>query len=176
MPNGVMIDYWLRDKPTEKSKITVEILATGKVIRKLDNEKKDEGKPEAAEDSAAQTQKEKKLEPKEGLNRFVWDMRVLKPTLVPKAVFNEGDKRPPKIAPGTYEVRLTVDGQSFTQPFEVRANPTAGTSAQDLQAQFVLLEQIRDSLSEAHETVLKIRDLKAQIKGIDEHAKKIGKG
>lgn len=114
--------------------------------------------------------------PKEGLNRFVWDMRVLKPTLVPKAVFNEGEKRPPKVAPGSYQARLTVDGRSLTQPFEVKANPTVGTSAEDLRAQYVLLEEIRDGLSQTHETVMKIRDLKAQIKSIDDHARKIGKG
>ena len=177
MPNGVLIDYWLRDKPAEKSKIGIEILANGKVIRKFDNEKKDEKKAEGTDEPAPpEPEKEKKLEPKEGLNRFVWDMRVLKPTLVPKSVINEGDKRPPKVAPGTYQVRLTVDGQSFTQPFEVKANPTVGTSPQDLQAQYALLEEIRDGLSQTHETVLKIRDLKAQVKSVDRHAQKTGKG
>ena len=176
MPNGVLIDYWLREKPPEKSKITLEILSGESVIRKFDNAKKDETKPEEGEDSAPEAQKEKKLEPKEGLNRFVWDMRVLKPTLVPKAVFNEGDKRPPKVAPGTYRARLTVDGQTFVQPFEVKANPTVGTSAADLKAQFDLLEKIRDGLSETHATVLKVRDIKAQVKQIDEHAKKTNKG
>jgi hypothetical protein len=173
MPAGVLVDYWLRDKPAEKSKITLEILSGDSVIRKFDNEKKDETKPEESEESEGQ--KEKKLEPKEGLNRFVWDMRIFKPTLVPKAVFNEGDKRPPKVAPGTYRVRLTVDGTALTQSFEVKANPAVGTSAADLKAQFDLLEKVRDGLSETHATVLKIRDLKAQIKVIGDHAKKTGK-
>ncbi|HET9795852.1 MAG TPA: glycosyl hydrolase [Thermoanaerobaculia bacterium] len=175
MPAGVLIDYWLKDKPAESSKITLEILSGSTVIRKFDNEKKDETKPEET-DEAAEAQKEKKLEPKEGLNRFVWDMRILKPTLVPKAVFNEGDKRPPKVAPGSYQARLTVDGKAFTQSFEVRPNPTVGTSAADLKAQFDLLERIRDGLSQTHATVMKIRDLKEQIKSIQEHAEKTGKG
>jgi len=174
MPSGVLIDYWLKEKPAEKSKITIEILSGDSVVRKFDNEKKDETKPE--DESADDGQKEKKLEPKEGLNRFVWDMRILKPTLVPKAVFNEGDRRPPKVAPGTYQIRLTVDGKTLTQPFEVKANPTVGTSEADLKAQFDLLEKIRDGLSETHATVLKIRDVKAQVKDIDEHAKNTGKG
>jgi len=173
MPNGVLVDYWLRDKPAEKAKITLEILSGDSVIRKFDNEKKDETKPEEGEESDAQ--KEKKLEPKAGLNRFVWDMRILKPTLVPKAVFNEGDKRPPKVAPGTYRVRLTVDGKALMQSFEVKANPTVGTSAADLKAQYDLLEKVRDGLSETHAMVLKIRDLKAQVKVLADHAKKTGK-
>jgi photosystem II stability/assembly factor-like uncharacterized protein len=173
MPNGVLIDYWLKEKPAEKAKITLEILSGDTVIRTFDNEKKDETKPGESEEP--EVQKEKKLEPKEGLNRFVWDMRILKPTLVPKAVFNEGDKRPPKVAPGTYRVRLTAGGNAFTQSFEVKANPTVGTSAADLKAQYDLLEKVRDGLSETHATVLKIRDLKAQIKLIAEHARKTGK-
>ncbi|HET7453797.1 MAG TPA: glycosyl hydrolase [Thermoanaerobaculia bacterium] len=173
MPSGVLIDYWLKDKPAEKSKITLEILSGGKVIRKFDNEKKDEAKPDDEEDANS---KEKKLEPKEGLNRFVWDMRIFKPTLVPKAVFNEGDKRPPKVAPGTYQARLTVDGRAFTESFEVKPNPTVGTSAADLEKQFALLEKIRDGLSQTHGTVVKIRDVKAEIKSIQEHADKTGKG
>jgi photosystem II stability/assembly factor-like uncharacterized protein len=175
MPAGVLIDYWLKDKPAESSKITIEILSGNTVIRKFDNEKKDETKTEET-DEASEASKEKKLEPKEGLNRFVWDMRILKPTLVPKAVFNEGDKRPPKVAPGTYQARLTVDGKALTQSFEVKPNPTVGTSAEDLKAQFDLLEKIRDGLSQTHATVMKIRDLEAQIKTIDEHAEKTGKG
>ncbi len=175
MPAGVLIDYWLKDKPAESSKVTLEFLSGSTVLRKFDNEKKDETKAEET-DEAGEAENEKKLEPKEGLNRFAWDMRILKPTLVPKAVFNEGDKRPPKVAPGTYQARLTVDGQTFTQAFEVKPNPAVGTSAADLQAQFDLLEKIRDGLSQTHATVMKIRDLKAQIKTLQEHAEKTGKG
>jgi hypothetical protein len=36
-------------------------------------------------------------------------MRVLRPTLAPKTVFNEGTKAPPKVGPGTYKARLTVE-------------------------------------------------------------------
>ena len=49
--------------------------------------------------------REKPLEPKQGLNRFVWDMRMLRPPLVPKAII-WGDRHGPKVAPGTYTVRL----------------------------------------------------------------------
>ena len=58
----------------------------------------------------------------------------------------------------------------------MKANPAVGTSVADLKAQFDFLEKVRDGLSQAHATVLKIRDAKAQIKSIDEHARKTGKG
>jgi hypothetical protein len=186
LPSGVLIDYWLKDKPAEKDKITLEILSEGKVIRVFTNEKTEKEKEAMDKDPALEEgqdqdrdldkDKEKPLEPKAGLNRFAWDMRVLKPTLVPRAVFNEGDRRPPKVAPGSYQARLTVNGRTFTEPVEIRPHPEVKVTAAQLREQYELLAAIRDSLSETHETVMKIRDLKAQIKQISEHAAKIARG
>ncbi|HEX9148673.1 MAG TPA: hypothetical protein VF958_05865, partial [Thermoanaerobaculia bacterium] len=80
-------------------------------------------------------------------------MRVFKPTLVPKAVFNEGEKAPPKVGPGVYKVRLTAGGRSLTETFEVRPHPAGFATAEDLKAQYDLLSAIRDRLSETHATV-----------------------
>ncbi len=102
IPNGVVVDYWLKEKPGKTDKVTLEFLSGGKVIRTFSNEKPE---PEARlKDQAAREEEEKEkdkpLEPKAGVNRFVWDMRVFKPTIAPKAVFNEGVKAPPKVGPG----------------------------------------------------------------------------
>ncbi len=140
-------------------------------------------KPSKAEDLAEQAKREeeekdkdKPLEPKAGLNRFVWDMRTLKPTLAPKTVFNEGTKASPKVAPGTYAVRLTANGQSLTEKLEVRPHPAGFATAQDLKAQYDLLKAIRDRLSETHTAVLKVRDVRQQVKDVGERAERMGKG
>jgi hypothetical protein len=55
-----------------------------------------------------------------GLNRFVWDMRYPNVSAipgVPPVLLN------PIAKPGTYQVRLTVDGESQTQSFELKINP-----------------------------------------------------
>jgi len=59
-----------------------------------------------------------------GMNKFVWDM-----------AHSSGQRMPP----GTYEVRLTVDGQTQTQPINVLIDPNvaaAGYTAADLSEQF----------------------------------------
>ena len=67
-------------------------------------------------------------------------------------------------APGTYQVRMTADGRTQTQPMRVRRNPLfKDVSDADLQAQFDLAIQIRDKTSEANNAVIQIRDLKAQV-------------
>jgi hypothetical protein len=178
LPNGVIVDYWLKDKPAKNEKVTLEFLAGDKVIRTFSNEKPEpEGDLQAqAEREKDESEKDKPLEPKAGLNRFIWDMRVFKPTLVPRAVFNEGSKAPPKVGPGTYQVRLTAGGRAMTESFEVRPHPAGYAKAEDLKAQYDLLSAIRDRLSETHATALGIRDVRAQVKDVGERAERLGKG
>ncbi len=178
IPNGVIVNYWLKEKPGKGEKVALEFLAGDRVIRTFSNEKKEPAgdlKEQAAREEE-EKEKDKPLEPKAGINRFVWDMRVFKPTLVPKAVFNEGEKAPPKVGPGTYSVRLMAGGRSVTEAFEVRPHPAGFAKAQDLKAQYELLSAIRDRLSETHATVLAIRDLRAQMKELGERAERMGKG
>ena len=178
IPNGVIVNYWLKEKPGKGGKVILEFIAGDKVIRTFSNEKKElqgDLKEQAAREEE-EKEKDKPLEPKAGLNRFVWDMRVFKPTLVPKAVFNEGEKAPPKVGPGFYKVRLTSGGRSVTESFEVRPHPGGFAKAEDLKAQYDLLSAIRDRLSETHATVLAIRDLRAQMKDLGERAERMGNG
>lgn len=46
--------------------------------------------------------------------------------------------------PGTYTVRLTVDGQSHTRPLRLRKDPRSGGSEADIAEQMELLRTIRD--------------------------------
>ncbi len=178
MPAGVIIDFWLKSKPKRGEPLTLEILSQDKVIRTLTS-----AKSEPSGDLEERTREEellkgrdKPIDIKEGLNRVVWDMRVFKPNLAPKAVFNEGEKAPPKVAPGTYQVRLTAAGRSEVATFEVTSNPSSPATQEDLKAQFDLLEAIRDDLSAAHETVMQIRDVRAQVADLGVRARRLGLG
>ena len=67
-------------------------------------------------------------------------------------------------APGKYQVRLTVDGKSQTQPLMVRKHPLhTDVTLADLQEQFALASQIRDKVSEANNAVILSRDVKGQV-------------
>ena len=117
MPDGVVVNFWLKQKPGKDEVVTLEILSGEKAIRKLSSEKKElEGElKERLEREEERKDRDKPLDLKEGLNRVVWDMRVFKPTLAPKAVFNEGEKGPPKVGPGSYTVRVTAGGKALTE-------------------------------------------------------------
>jgi hypothetical protein len=84
-------------------------------------------------------------------------------TQFPGMVFWGATTNGPTALPGAYQARLTVDGQSFTQPMTVKKHPYYNVSDADLREQFELASRIRDKVNEANEAVIKIRRLKQQI-------------
>ena len=76
----------------------------------------------------------------------------------------------PTIVPGAYQVRLTASGKSQTQRFEVRKDPRLATTLADYQKRFDLHMKIRDKLSETHEAILEIRDVRDQLKAVAERS------
>ena len=99
-----------------------------------------------------------------GLNRFTWDLRYAPATSFPGMVLWGGSVTGPAALPGTYQVRLTVDGKPFTQPVVVKRHPLHPATDADLKEQFDLAIQIRDRLTEANDAVVQIRSVKEQIK------------
>jgi photosystem II stability/assembly factor-like uncharacterized protein len=85
-----------------------------------------------------------------GTHRFIWDLRL--PGL-PSARNPEGGASGPFVLPGTYTVRLTVDGAVVgTQPLRVRLDPRVvadGVMQADLVAQHQLLTDLREAASRA---------------------------
>ena len=99
-----------------------------------------------------------------GFNTVTWDLRYAPATSFPGMILWGGGVAGPLGAPGTYQVRLTADGRTQTQPMRVRRNPLyRDVTDADLQAQFDLAIQIRDKASEANNAVIQIRSLKSQI-------------
>ena len=170
-PNGIVVSYRLKEKLAEKEVLTVEFLDGDQVLRSYTSQKK----AEPAAPGAEEEEGDKPIEPKAGLNRLTWDMRIVKPSLLPKAII-WGNSQGPKVGPGTYSVRFKLGAETLTQPVEVRAHPGVATSAADLQKQHELLRAIRDRISETHDTVLFLRDIKAQATAVGDRAEKLGKG
>src|SRR5439155_21488685 len=83
-----------------------------------------------------------------GLNRFVWDMRYGEAVRFPGMILWSGETRGPNIVPGTYQVKLTLDGATMTENFEVSADPRLTTTAADYAKQLGLSVNIRDKLNE----------------------------
>jgi len=77
-----------------------------------------------------------------------------------------GSLQGPNAIPGTYNVRLSVDGESQVKPFKLLKNPNYSAKQQDYQKQFDLLIEIRNKVTETHEAIIDIRTVKKQILGL----------
>jgi photosystem II stability/assembly factor-like uncharacterized protein len=98
-----------------------------------------------------------------GMNRFVWNLRYPDATSFPGMILWAGTTVGPKVAPGKFSVRLTVDGKSQTQPFEVMKDPRISTTSEEFAKQVSLALQVRDKLSDTNAGVVKIRAAKKQL-------------
>jgi photosystem II stability/assembly factor-like uncharacterized protein len=99
-----------------------------------------------------------------GFNRFSWDLQYAGAATFPGMILWGASTNGPLALPGSYQVRLTVDGKTLTQPLTVRKHPLRTTSDADLKAQFDLGMQIRDKISEANNAVAQIRKVKEDVK------------
>jgi hypothetical protein len=98
-----------------------------------------------------------------GLNRFMWDQQYAGPTTFPGMILWGASTSGPTALAGSYQVRLTVDGKTLTQPLTLQKHPQRSVSDSDLKEQFDLAIQIRDKVSEANNAVIQIRSIKQQV-------------
>jgi len=101
-----------------------------------------------------------------GVNRFAWDLRLQGPTPLAGEPGAEFRNRGPMVPPGAYQVRLTAEGKSYTEPLELRVDPRVKVSNEDLQKQIELGRKIVAQVSEIHEAVGTIREVRTQTRGL----------
>ena len=159
-PSGAIIDYTLKTVP--KDGIALQILdSKGKVIRKFSS-KNEHGASRSFRGGGGET-----LPAKAGMNRFEWDLRYDAPTRVPGAVSWGGYEHGPLAVPGDYQVKLTVAGHDYTAPLHVEEDPRVHVSIEDLQKQFDFTQQINARVTAAHDAVNQIREMHAQLDGLE---------
>ncbi len=161
-PNGVILDYFLKEKADTNS-LQLEIMAAdGKLIRSFSNKKDDNAKTWPGGPPAPT------LIPAEaGMNRFAWDLRTATLEGV-SGVFTYGDFRGHVVAPGRYKARLTHKGQISETDFEVAADPRLSVKPSDWTEQQELITRIEGHLAEMHGAVNKFRRIKKQVDGYNE--------
>ncbi|HTK29638.1 MAG TPA: hypothetical protein VL309_08815 [Vicinamibacterales bacterium] len=169
LDRALAVDYSLK-QPAQK--VTVEFLdGQGKVIRSFTNTAEEAAKPRPAagagggEEGGFGRQPEPKPPLTAGVHRLNWDIRYPGPVDFPGMIMWAASNRGPIAPPGSYQVRVTADGESQTQPFAIRREThlLADVTDADLQKQFDLAMQVRNRTSDANEAVLLVRGVKPQI-------------
>jgi photosystem II stability/assembly factor-like uncharacterized protein len=165
-PAGAVIYFYLKDAPKAGTETKLEILdASGKPIRKYSSaETQLLDEPPDPDDKKV----EKEIKPETGLNRFQWDLRYEEAHRIPGYYLWEynGGSNGPVAAPGQYQVRLTVGGESQVVPLDVKLDPRVNVSQADLTQQFGLLAQIHEELNRVYDAVNQIQDVRSQVAGL----------
>jgi hypothetical protein len=108
----------------------------------------------------------KKPGTEKGVNRVAWDLRHEGPKPRRDGGGAASEFGPPEggpfALPGRYTARLTVDGQTYETPVEVRVDPLVATTAGGLQAQFDLASSLVPMVTEANTVLRGLDGLHAQ--------------
>ena len=165
LDRSVAVDYYLKQVA---QKVTMEFLdAQGKTIRTFTGTPADAERkpPTPGDDDGPRRPPEPHPAVSAGLHRLTWDMRYPGATDFPGLVMWAASPRGPLAPPGAYQVRVTGDAETATQPFAIRREPRLlkDVTDQDLQEEFDLAMKVRDKSSQANEAVLLARGIKAQI-------------
>ena len=162
-PSGAIIDYYFKTAP--KDEVTIDILdASGKLVRHLSSKEKKEG--EQPPEWPDRVERAKTISASEGMNRFAWDLRYDDPVQIPGAFYSGNGPKGPLALPGEYQMKLTVSGKSQTAPLHLAIDPRTKGAEPALQKQFDLAKRVNDRISELHQAVNEIREVKLQIQSL----------
>jgi photosystem II stability/assembly factor-like uncharacterized protein len=163
-PVGAMLDYYLKSAAT--GPLVIEILdAKGQVVRRYSSADREPAvKPETLQFPAFWKTTPEPPSTAAGMHRWIWDLQC---AAVATGVAMDDDElfsaaRGVIAMPGAYTVRLTVSGQSYSQPLTVKMDPRVRISASELQRQFEAASAIsrrQAEISEAQRDVKKLLSL-----------------
>jgi len=137
-----------------------------------DKDKGGEAEAEAEKEKDEEDEEQPKIPTEAGLNTFTWDMTLPPGGKFPGMILWSGEPFGPLAVPGSYQVRLTAGGETLTAPVTIVKDPRSAATQQDLEAQYQFLLEARDKLTETHDAIRRIRDVRAQL---DDTKKRLAK-
>ncbi|HET9369466.1 MAG TPA: hypothetical protein VFO19_04440 [Vicinamibacterales bacterium] len=159
-PDGAMITYLLGTDA--KGPVSLEIVDpnSGEVVRRYSSDDPEDAPVAGRNHPDYWLRPPARLGTTAGMHRFVWDLRYPPPaaaefTYPISATPYDTPKTPRGIwtLPGTFQVRLTVDGRTYRQALTIRMDPRVRTTVADLTAQFTLSKRIDAAIRRLAEAV-----------------------
>ena len=171
-PAGAMMDYFL---PSAASSVRLEVFdARQNLVRKFSSGDPSGGKHAPLPVAERWFPKPEVLEKTAGMHRFVWNLTWS----------NSGDliadddseyhvPSGPKAVPGTYQVRLTVDGKTLNQSLKIVMDPRSPATSEVLAQQLQLGQQVYGETVEARRALAEIASVQKQLMDLQQ---KVGQG
>ncbi|MEO8448715.1 MAG: sialidase [Gemmatimonadota bacterium] len=153
-PYGASLSYWIKAARTDSTSIVI-LDGNGKVLRTF------------------------KGPSKAGINRVYWDLQAeptkevtvrTSPLYAPELTVPVGGHAAPSVgrvrllaAPGQYTVKVTIGGQDFTQPLEVRKDPATTGSPDEIRQKVALHTDIESDLNGVVDMINSLESARAQL-------------
>jgi hypothetical protein len=166
-PNGAILDYFLG---TAANHVKIEILDANK--NPVCNFSSDDRIPPKRRQVAVADRwfpPPQVVEKTAGMHRFVWDL-TWKEIIDPSELPSDDEfytTRGPRAAPAAYQVRLTVDGKSWTQPLTIVMDPRSHATPDDLQRQLDLGRQIYAEVLSGQRSASAIHAVQKQLTDLE---------
>ena len=172
-PDGAIIDYVIGADGAGGQPASLEILDGTRVVRRYAST--DTAMPPADIGNVPRywMRPTRVLSAAPGMHRFVWDLRYPEPRVLnvqyPISATPYNTARAPRgpwVVPGTYTVRLTVNGRTYTQPLTVRIDPRVKTPASTLARQFALSKGVYDDIGRTRGALDSLRALRSSLRAL----------
>jgi hypothetical protein len=190
-PAGAIVYYWLK-QPNQPVTVEF-LDPSGKVIRsftsaqdpqaardslrqaaRADSLKKAGARPDSSQRSEARSEETAEEGPrrtpppprvsnKAGLNTFSWNLRYPDASTFQNMILWAGGTQGPVAVPGTYTVRMKVNGVTQSETFKVIKDPRSKATQADLEQQFAFLIKVRDETTKANDAIKLVRNIRSQI-------------
>jgi len=162
-PRGAVITYSLKKKTN--GEITMEIVdPAGAVVRTLTSKKEEPEVQDDDPDAPGRPTEKAVLTTEAGVQRVAWDLNYEKATKIKKAKTEGDPEAAPRVLPGTYTVRLTVEGKAVTAPLEVRPDPRLSVPLSDIDEQVAFARKVQAQVTRLATLVAQIRSVRDQVK------------
>jgi photosystem II stability/assembly factor-like uncharacterized protein len=175
-PDGAILDYTLGTSAS--GTVTLEVSdSAGKLVRRYSSDDPVEPIDPTLAVPAYWVRPTHPLSNAPGMHRFLWDLhfspvREGRPNYPMQAVYHDTApaNEAPWVMPGSYTLKLTVDGKSYTQPLTVKMDPRVRTPVAELTQQFTLSKLLYDDILDASKGLEQARALRKQIEQLRERA------
>lgn len=155
-PFGATLFYRIPALPDSGNPLTVEFLdSKGAIVRAFQS-----------------TDSLNRISAKAGLNAFSWNLRRAAPTRIAGIVLfgapNDGGAR---VSPGRYSARLTYGKTVRVTQFDVVQDPRISVPVSVVAERDSLANLLANRISEIHDAVVRLRDVRAQVQSFTSRAK-----
>ena len=149
-PGGVIVHYFLPEAPGDSIDVSLSFYES-------------DGDSICTYATNAKDNDFKISELEQGGNTFRWNMRYPGAEDFKGRIFWAGSLNGPQAVPGSYTVKLRVGDEVFEQDFEILKDPRSESDQQDLIAQFDFIQDVNGKVTEAHEAIIEMREIRQQL-------------